>query len=113
MSLQNVREPDAQWPTIMGNDGATRELSVTEKCGAIGNKRRRNDVSVRATASVDTAWRSTPVKVWKEVIGELRDGFLYSPHYQSVEEGDIDSDVYGSEHAGCDSEETDPGELQQ
>ena len=40
-------------------------------------------------------WRSTPWKVWGEIIGELCDGFRFLPHYQSVEQGGIDADYHG------------------
>ena len=33
--------------------------------------------------------------IWQEIIGELCGGFDYQPHDRSVEEGDIDADMYG------------------
>ena len=41
---------------------------------------------------------SSPVELWKEIIGEVCGGSDFAPHDQSVEEGDIDADVYGFQH---------------
>ena len=38
---------------------------------------------------------------------------MYAHDYQSTDKGDISADVYGLQHAKCDSGETDSDELQQ
>ena len=105
LSIQNVRTPEVKWPLVLGKAGEVREISTTEQCAVLRNKARWGAVLVRESAGVDAAWRSTPVSVWKEIIGELSSGFLYTPHYQSVGEGDIDADLYCFKHPPCGDEE--------
>ena len=95
LSLQNVLDPETIWPLEMCPDGSVREISSVEKCIVLGNETWRKEILAHETAIIDTTWRSTPLEVWKEVIGEVCGRFYYSPHGQSVNEGDIDADVYG------------------
>ena len=108
MSIQNVRQPEVNWPLVVSQEGETREISTTEKCVIMGNKSWWGEVLVNEKAGVDKAWRSTPVTAWGAIIGELCDGFLYTPVDHLVEEGDLDSDVYGSRHSQYDGETTEP-----
>ena len=38
------------------------------------------------------------MSLWIEIIGELPNGFHYIPRDFSVEDGDIDADMYGFQH---------------
>lgn len=67
---------------------------------------------VNENAGLDTVWRSAPRSLWAEIIGELCDGFMYAPHYQSVEEGEIDSDSYGFKHVQYNGENADPDDME-
>lgn len=96
-SLENVRGPDVQLPLVLGRDDTIRDISIHEKCIAIGNKSRRGEILINEEAAVDMTWRATPVNLWGGIIGDPVDGFLYTPS-DPVEEGDISADTYGFQH---------------
>lgn len=79
LSLQTVRGPAIRWPLVEGTLGVQREVSLTEQCVIPGNKVWQNAVMVPGKMAGDTVWRSTPVTVRRELVGELRDGFVYTP----------------------------------
>ena len=111
LSLQNVRKPETGWPLVISNSGDIREISLAEKCVVLGNKSRWKEVIAEENVTIDTVWRSTPLMVWKEIIGELIDGFQYLPS-EPDEEGDIAADVYGFQHYGNDDEGSGAEELE-
>ena len=98
LSLQNVREPKISWPRIEGRDGEIREIDICEQCVMLGSKVWWGNSPVHRKAAIDTMWRSTPVCVWREILGELCEGYEVKPHWQSVEEGDISADHFGFEN---------------
>lgn len=95
LSVQTVKNPVVRWPLVESRGGEIREIGLTEQCVVLGNKSRRNAVSVPEKCAIDTVWIPNPLAVWEELIGALRDGYYYQHHGQSVEDGAIDADTYG------------------
>ena len=95
LRLQGILQHALPWPSVVCRNGDSRDIGRTEQCVILGNKSWWHSVLVSEKEAVDTAWRSTPVSVWYEIIGELCNGFAHLAHHQSVEDGDIDADTYG------------------
>ena len=90
-----MRDPETKWPLVEGTDGKERAITLPDQCVIMGNKSWRDSAPAQDRAAVDIARRSTPVVIWREIFGELCDGYDYIPYGQSVEEGDNDADMYG------------------
>ena len=98
LSLQKVKNNVENWPQVIGADGEVREVSLGEKCAVLGNKMWWKEIMANEKALIDTIWRSTPVAIWTEIVGEVIGGFDYLPYHQSVEEGALGADFYGFQH---------------
>ena len=95
LSLQNVREQTAKWPLVEGRNGEIREVQMAEKSVILGSMPWWKEAPATEAILTDVIWRSTPLTLWMEILGELCEGFKIAPHDRSVEENEFDADNFG------------------